>query len=254
MTRFGWWTTGRDEAAVKLLCSALKAMDSQEILGEISYCFISREKGESRFSDEIADIAMRREIPCLQLSARRFEPGLRERDRKAWRDVYHERVLEIIRPYGQDLAILAGYMWVVSEQACRALKLLNLHPALPGGPQGTWQEVIWKLLEVRAKTTGAMMHLVTPELDKGPPVAFFSFPITGPQWDPLWHDLEERIKELGSLEAVKSEVGEALPIFKKIRTEGERRELPLIVATMGAISRGEIDLDHLEGGPLELKL
>jgi phosphoribosylglycinamide formyltransferase-1 len=46
--------------------------------------------------------------------------------------------------------------------------MINLHPAAPGGPTGTWQEVIWQLIEGRAVETGVMMHLVTPELDRGP--------------------------------------------------------------------------------------
>lgn len=254
MIRFGWWTTGRDEAAVKLLDTALKAMDSGEVLGEISYVFLSRERGESRYSDEIMQIATKHNIPCPTLSAKKYEPELRQQDRALWRDVYHKKVLELINPYGQDVAILAGYMWVVSEEACNKMKLLNLHPALPGGPQGTWQEVIWKLLDERAESTGAMMHLVTPELDRGPAVAFFSFTIRGAEWDDLWKDLDEKIEGLGSLQEVKKVIGESLPIFRKIRNEGESRELPLIVATMRAISRGEIDLDTMEKCPMELRV
>ncbi|GAH59253.1 unnamed protein product, partial [marine sediment metagenome] len=39
--------------------------------------------------------------------------------------------------------------------------MVNLHPAAPGGPTGTWQEVIWQLIENKAEETGVMMHLVT---------------------------------------------------------------------------------------------
>ncbi len=251
--RFGWWTTGRDEAALKLLTTVLDAMDDGRIEGHLAYIFLSRDPGEGKWSDEILRVANEREIPWVTLSALKFLPELRKRSRSEWRECYHRKVLELILPFDGKVHILAGYMWVVSREACSRLRLLNLHPALPGGPEGTWQEVIWKLIEKREDRTGAMMHLVTPELDKGPPVTYFSFPIKGGKWDELWKDYETHLKRLGTLERVKDELGEALGLFKEIRAEGVKRELPLIVATMEAISKGAIDLDDLNA-PLELEV
>ena len=251
--RFGWWTTGRDEAALELLKTVLDAMDSKKIEGHIAYIFLSRAPGDGKWSDEILQVANEWEIPCVTLSAKDFMPELRASSRARWRESYHKKALELILPYGAKVHILAGYMWVVSAEACSRLRLLNLHPALPGGPEGTWQEVIWKLIEKGADRTGAMMHLVTPELDKGPPVAYFSFPIKGGKWDRLWKEYEDHLKRLGTLERVKDELGEGLPLFKEIRAEGVKRELPLIVATMEAISKGEIDLEDLKA-PVELRL
>ena len=253
MYRFGWWTTGRDQAAIDLLEASLRAIKSGDIRGEISYVFCSREKGESVFSDKILKLASENDIPSIAFSAIKFLPDLRMSDRARWRDEYHREVLKRLSDLEADCAVLAGYMWVVSEDACNALKLLNLHPALPGGPEGTWQEVIWKLIEDGAGKTGAMMHLVTPELDKGPPVAYFSFDIKGPAWEPLWEDLRGKISRYGSLARVKEEVGEELPLFRRIREEGVKRELPLIVATLAAISKGEIDLQK-PVGPVELEV
>ncbi|OCC15285.1 Phosphoribosylglycinamide formyltransferase [Dissulfuribacter thermophilus] len=246
MYRFGWWTTGRDEAAVELLKTVLDAINQDVIKGEISYVFISREKGESRYSDEIIEISQAKAIPCVSFSAKKFKPELRKTNRELWRDEYHDQVLQLVTPYEADLIVLAGYMWVVSASACERLKLINLHPALPGGPEGTWQEVIWKLIKEDHDKTGAMMHLVTPELDKGPPVTYFSFPIKGHEWDDLWQDFAERLKKAGSFENLVNTIGEQLPLFKKIREEGVKRELPLIVNTMRAFSLGEISLSDLK--------
>ena len=63
---------------------------------------------------------------------------------------------------------MAGYMLISSPAFCRRYAILNLHPALPGDPTGTWQQVIWQLLEDDAAETGAMMHLATAQLDRGP--------------------------------------------------------------------------------------
>jgi len=70
----------------------------------------------------------------------------------------------------------------------------------------------------------------------------------------LWDELDQEIKRLGSLERVKEEVGEGLPLFKEIRREGVKRELPLIVSTMEAVSKGELDLSGEIGAPIELRV
>ncbi len=239
--RFGWWTTGRDEAAVNLFNVVKKAVEDGEINGDFCYVFISRAPGEGQFSDEIARIAHEKDIPLVQFSAIRFEPDLRKGNRDKWRTKYHEELYKRIEPFGCKLAVLAGYMWVLSPEICSKISAINLHPALPGGPAGTWQEVIWQLLEKDADKTGAMMHLVTPELDKGPAVTFFSFDIRGDSWDHLWEEFKA-LKEKHGMDYVKNKIGEKLALFKKIRHEGEIRELPLIVETLKAFANKKIIL------------
>lgn len=241
--RFGWWTTGRDQAAIDLFDTVWKAVEDGRIDGDFAYLFCSRVPGESDYSDRIIQLAAERAIPVESISAVNFKPELRKSDREAWRDLYHKEVYEAIKGYGTDLAILAGYMWVLSAEICRKINAINLHPALPGGPAGTWQEVIWQLLEAEAGETGAMMHLVTPELDKGPAVTFYRFPIKGPGWDALWEEFRRQRQELG-MEGVKERFGEDQPLFKKIRQEGVKRELPLIVETIRALAAGEISLKN----------
>jgi len=119
---------------------------------------------------------------------------------------------------------------------CQRYNMINLHPAAPGGPTGTWQEVIWQLINSEAQETGAMMHLVTPELDKGPPVTYCTFPIRGEPFDRYWQEIKGH-----PLEQIKKQ-GENNPLFKLIRQHGLAREFPLIISTLKAFSRGKIKI------------
>jgi phosphoribosylglycinamide formyltransferase-1 len=110
---------------------------------------------------------------------------------------------------------------------CRRYPLINLHPALPKGPTGAWEEVIEELIQGRAEATGAMMHLVTPELDRGPVIAYCSFPIQGGAFDYLWG---EGSRGRG-------------PLFWLIRQEGVRREIPIVVLTLKALAEGRIRIE-----------
>jgi phosphoribosylglycinamide formyltransferase-1 len=118
--------------------------------------------------------------------------------------------------------------------------MLNLHPALPGGPTGTWQEVIWQLLEEEAAETGAMMHLATAELDRGPVVSYFRFDIVGDHWDPLWRHFREK-RRTKSVAEIGKEEGESEPLFAEIRQWGEVREIPLLYQTLRQFAEGTLN-------------
>lgn len=230
--RIGWFSTGRDEAARKLLREVSGRISEGFIPRcEIAFVFCNRERGESRESDEFLSLCESLGLKTLSLSSKGFLPQKRLQDPEGWRELYHQEVLRLIEPFGVDLGVLAGYMLIVSPRFCKTLKLINLHPALPGGPVGTWQEVIHRLIEERAERTGAMIHLVTKELDRGPVLSFFSIGIRGGAFDPLWEEVER-----GSGEDA---------LFRLIRQEEERREVPLLVLTLKALSEGRV---RIEGG------
>jgi phosphoribosylglycinamide formyltransferase-1 len=130
-------------------------------------------------------------------------------------------------------------MLIGGAEMCQRYNMINLHPAAPGGPAGTWQEVIWQLIEEKAEQTGVMMHLVTPELDRGPVVTFCTFPIMGEPFDRYWRELEGR-----SIGQVKAGDGENNHLFQLIRQHGLAREFPLIVATIKAFSEGRVRVSH----------
>jgi len=203
--RIGWLSTGRDEAATNLLRDVLTRAESDHVPLEIAVVFCDREPGEAAASDRFLQFARSAGLVVETVSSaqswRRWQTQAADlpaaASRQAWREQFHDEVMWHLRPYQPDLLVLAGYMLIVSPPMCERYAMLNLHPALPGGPTGTWQEVIWELLRTRARETGAMMHLVTPELDRGPAISYVRFAITGPAWDGLWKEYLEQEERRG---------------------------------------------------------
>ena len=159
----------------------------------------------------------------------------------SWRIDYDREVMQLLEGFQVELCVLAGYMLIVGAEMCQKYTMINLHPAAPGGPKGTWQEVIWQLIESRAERTGVMMHLVTPELDEGPPLSYCRFSIRGEPFDEHWQKLERQ-----PLKDIKTQEGEAFELFKLIRQQGLQREFPLIVSTAKAFSEGKIKIQNSE--------
>ncbi|MEW6376055.1 MAG: formyltransferase family protein [Thermodesulfobacteriota bacterium] len=240
--RVGWLSTGRDEAAGELLKIVVEHISKGIIPAEIRYVFCNREKGESPESDRFIEFAKALGIPVILLSSRDFLPSLREKDKETWRISFHQEVTNRIKGYPVDTIVLAGYMLIMSQLFCETHPMINLHPAEPKGPKGTWQEVIWQLIEKRATRTGVMMHVVTKDLDEGPPITFVNFPIQGPGFDSLWKDFDEKLKHCSFQELVKEE-GEENPLFKEIRKQGVRRELPLIVMTLKTLAGKKVRIE-----------
>jgi folate-dependent phosphoribosylglycinamide formyltransferase PurN len=114
---------------------------------------------------------------------------------------------------------------------------LNLHPAAPDGPAGTWQQVIWHLIETGADRQGVKMHVAIPELDVGATATYCTFPIRGKAFDNYWDEIKGK-----PVAEIKAEQGEENALFKAIRSHGFVRETPLIMTTIGAFSRGEVKI------------
>jgi len=238
MYRIGWFSTGRDKAARDLLRTVQNSIKHGEIEAEISFVFSNREPGEAKESDLFFELVKGYPIPLVHFSSKRFKAQMRGSVVRDWRLEYDREVMRRLEGFQADLCVLAGYMLIIGEEMCRRYKMINLHPALPGGPTGTWQEVIWKLIESKAERTGAMMHLVTPELDKGPPVTYCAFPIKGKPFDRYWKEIKGQ-----SIAEVKARQGENNPLFMLIRKHGLDREFPLIVATLKAFSEGKVRIE-----------
>jgi phosphoribosylglycinamide formyltransferase-1 len=234
----GWFSTGRDEAARDLLQRVYENISTGVISGKISYVFCNRRPGETIESDRFIELAKMLDIKVIFVSSSEYEPHLRLASSEIWRTKYHEEVMNRVEKYGAEVIVLAGYMLIVSPEMCKRYTMINLHPAKPGGPKGTWQEVIWRLIENRASETGVMMHLVTERLDEGPPITYCTFPIRGGVFDPLWDDLERELAEKRMAEII--EKGEGNPLFMEIRRQGVRREIPLLILTLKALGEGKV--------------
>ena len=239
MYQLGWFSTGRDKAARELLQVAQSSIERGEIEAEIAFVFCNREPGEAEESDLFLKLVDDYHIPVVAFSYQKFKArksvisSCQEGGLPQWRLDYDREVMRRLRDFHPDLCVLAGYMLIVGREMCQRYNMINLHPAAPGGPKGTWQEVIWQLIDSRAKETGVMMHLVTPELDEGPPVTYCAFPIRGKPFDRYWREWEK-------LPSSPKSRGETAPLFKLIREYGLAREFPLIISTLKAFSRGKV--------------
>lgn len=241
--RFGWFSSGRDQAAVDLFNAALEHIDRGFIPGRIAYVFCDREPGESHASDHFHAVVRARGIPLVTYSSRELRRLIRQQapELAAFRNAFDGQVIERLRGFEAEIVVMAGYMLIISEVMCRTFLCLNLHPAVPGGPKGTWQEVMWQLMAEGAREAGGMMHLATPELDAGPPVTYFRFPLTGPTFEPLWGQWSRKVQQI-PLAAIQAQEGEGEPLFARIRAEELRREFPLILLTLKNLAEGRFNL------------
>ena len=242
--RVGWFCTTGGENSRRLLVAAVDAIRSGGLDAQIAFVFCNRERGEYETTDGFLDLVASLSIPCLTSSSRRFRRergGALSRPGEPlppWRAEYDRQVAELVSQRPFDVGILAGYMLVFTAEMCNRYPLLNLHPAEPGGPVGTWQQVVWQLIDRRAERSGVMIHLATEELDRGPTVAYCAYPLRGPPFDALWQALGSR-----SAEEVREAEGEEHDLFLEIRRHGVARELPLVVATLRAFAQGRLRIE-----------
>jgi phosphoribosylglycinamide formyltransferase-1 len=238
LLNIGWFSTGRDKAARQLLQAVQDNIYSGNIHGRISFVFSNREPGESQESDLFFELARSYNLPLICFSHRKFQSltqtlslkgrGLAEGEAKGpqtdWRLRYDREVRKRIGKFVPDVCVLAGYMLIIGEELCQEYSMINLHPAPPGGPAGSWQQVIWDLIQNKAQKAGAMIHLVTPELDRGPVVAYCTFPIKYEPFHPYWQK------------------GNKDMLFQLIRQHELAREFPLIISTLKTLSQKEISI------------
>jgi len=238
MYQIGWFSTGRGKGSRDLLTVVQESIRQGKLKATIPFVFCSRGPGDAPGSDQFIELVKSYGIPLVCFSSRKFKRQMKLEAPDVWRLEYDREVMKWLEGFPNDLCILAGYMLVVGREMCRKYKMVNLHPAAPSGPKGTWQEVIWQLIEQKAQGTGAMMHLVTPELDQGPPVAYCTFSLRGEPFDRHWKEIEGL-----SVEQIKSQQGENNALFKLIRQHGVVREHPLVISTINAFSQGNVRIE-----------
>jgi phosphoribosylglycinamide formyltransferase-1 len=253
--QIGWFSTGRDPAARNLLETVHVDLVANGIPAKIEWIFCHRETGDGPPNEEYRqrelffELAASLNIPVATYSHVKFKPELRKKglaeSRSAaeaspsleeWRNLYGLEVMKtvnILPPV--DLVVMAGYMLLIGDPELEGLVLVNIHPALPWGPKGTWQEVIHQLIAEQAQEQGIMVHLVTKELDRGPVISYCRFPIRGEGWDHLWKQWKDDINSDST-----RETREGHPLFRKIRLEGEKRELPLLRSAIRELAVGKI--------------
>ena len=230
--RIAWFATAKGQSSRRLLNSALNAIREDELDAEIVCIVCNREPGQSPNTDAFLEVAKQAGIPLIASSSRDWrrnvggeisDPG---RDLAPWRRDYDRHLYEQIIEFSSDIAMLAGYMLVITDVICDQLPCLNLHPALPDGPIGTWQQVIHQLIAKQAESSGMVLQRVTTELDRGPTVTWAQYPIRGPKFDNLWSEFGKDPES-------------ETPLFHAIREAGAGREPTFILQSLRAIASGQ---------------
>ncbi|MCX6013611.1 MAG: formyltransferase family protein [Chloroflexi bacterium] len=239
MYTIGWFSSARGTGSQNLLRTVQDNITKGYIKAKISFVFCNRAPGQSPQTDTFFEQIKSYNIPLIYFSSKNFKNDLRHENLEQWRIELDREIMYRIKEYHADLSVLAGYMLVTGAEICRKYTMINLHPAAPWGPQGTWQEVIWKLIETNAKESGVMMHHVTPELDKGPAVTYCTYSIRGNSFNPCW----DEVKNL-TVTDIKAKYGENNNLFKLIRQHGLSREYPLITATIKSFSERKVIIEN----------
>ena len=225
-----------------MFTAVLDAIRCGNLNAEFEFVFVNRERGQTVPTDSFLDLTEAKNIETVTLSSQRFR---RANDGAPWsklREAYDVAALAALERFSPDVSVMAGYMLYAPEISRRML-VLNQHPALPGRTVGKWQEAIWDVIENNNDRHGAMMHIATPELDRGPVASFCTFSVRGPGFDPYWEDA--KISDTGRLRRVDDG---NLPLFTAIREAGIKRERPLVVETLKAVASGKIDLTAIAAG------
>ena len=109
------------------------------------------------------ELARSQNIPAIHLSQKHYSSE----------DAYGEQLLELLARNGVELIALAGYMKRIPAIVIARFRnrILNIHPALLpafGGPGMYGMHVHEAVLAAGVKVTGATVHIVYEEYDKGP--------------------------------------------------------------------------------------
>jgi phosphoribosylglycinamide formyltransferase-1 len=220
MKRIGWFTTGRGPGSLGLFSTMRSMIRSGEMDAKLAFVFLNREvKGNPNRTKLIA-MAEEEGVPVIILPSDGFRNDLKKKDLNAWRAAYGKVMREKISEHPMDFGVLAGYMLVLDLDTCSKYDIINLHPALPSTYQGTWEDIVRQVAESEDTTYGSMVHVCTPELDRGATVAYDEFGID---------DLRKKFSS-------KEELASAL------RERQRSREVPLLMETIRMLTEGQVIL------------
>ena len=252
MISIGWFATGRGPGSRGLFNFIYHAIEDGQLDAQIEFVFSNREWGEANGSDEFIRLVKSYGFQPVTFSSERYRQERGGGPMRQHRADFDREVMDLLgsKDYRPDICVLAGYMLICSSSMCRHYPLLNLHGALPNGPTGTWQSVIWNLIESRSTHTGSMIHLATEAVDRGPALSHCELPITGGQFDADWERVWGR-----DISEIRATEGENNPLFQRIRAEGYRREPYLLLETLKAVAARRLVVEpctawDADGNPL----
>jgi folate-dependent phosphoribosylglycinamide formyltransferase PurN len=242
--RIGWFTTARGPGSKGMFDNVATAIQSGALDANIEFVFSNRSPNESNNTDLFFNEVEKKKITLLTLSSKDFKKNYKlslnqnGESLPQWREDYDIEINKLIDNQEYDIGILGGYMLIFSAAFCKKNYLLNLHPALPDGPTGTWQEVIIKLIKANSKISGMMMHQATKEVDRGPVATTCNFEIRNESNEHLWNQLLNYSGLMDNKEIQNSE------LFKSIRELGLAIEPKFILATLQSFANQTISVHN----------
>lgn len=187
MLKLGWFSSG-GEGSRHILEQVMLHKAPQ---WKIDWVFMNKNRDEDENSIKYARLCDFLEIPLYTFSWKDYRKGLHFSEDSAkdyqlkWsRKWYDEQVNDMLwknNCWNVQYVFMAGYMRIITKELFDTyfkVKFINLHPGLPGGPKGTYKEVIEQLKsksETGFITTGSMTHYVNEVLDGGQPLLYFKF-------------------------------------------------------------------------------
>ncbi len=95
----------------------------------------------------------------------------------ASRQAFDERLTGVLKSYGVELVVLAGFMRILSPGFIKAfpMRIINIHPALL--PSFPGLDVQKKAIDYGVKLSGCTVHFVSEEVDTGPIILQTAVPV-----------------------------------------------------------------------------
>ena len=127
-------------------------------------------------------VSDRPHAPAIERARRRGLPTLVLPSKGGAATAWEEELTRALEAHGVELVVLAGFLSILSDAWVRHWlgRAINIHPSLLpqyGGKGMYGPRVLRAVLGARERTTGATVHLVTNEVDGGPPLAQERVPV-----------------------------------------------------------------------------
>jgi formyltetrahydrofolate-dependent phosphoribosylglycinamide formyltransferase len=160
-----------------------------------------------------------------------------------------ENLTAVLHEHEAELVVLAGYMKLVPTATVEAFweRMINLHPALLpafGGKGMYGMHVHRAVLESGAALSGASVHLVTHEYDRGPVVAQWPVPVvpgdTPESLAARIHVVEHRL--LAAVVLASARAGRVVRLLPRSAAFTLNVELPNIAEALEPVELGKSDV------------
>ena len=243
MLKIGWFSTGNGEGSLGFVKYFLEYIKKNNLDISLEYVFVNREYGEQQGSDNFIDYLQVNKINTITLSSKNFKKKNLNKPFFKYRREYDLEVKNLISSYDTDLIVMAGYMLILSDILCNEFRFINLHPALPKGPKGTWVDVIKYLISNNITESGLNVHVVTNKLDSGKSIGYcnFSYGNSNEEWKE-YYELSKNSKKINY---------QNLKLFSIIRNQILDREKILLLFVIEEFLKNKLKLDDVFDEPNE---